>query len=115
MGQPPPYWTLTAFWGVSASLSGSGCVSGQLKECQGAYPALRAVTFEGTGSELMLRVQAKVGVPAPTGIIAGGTVCMLQGWLVLHGHSCAEDRAGVLGECTAKALQESLNAGEWSA
>ena len=101
-------------WQRQMGTTPDGCVSGQLKECQGAYPALRAVTFEGTGSELMEAVQRRVGVPGPTGIAAGGTVCMLQGWLVLHGHSCAGDRAGVLGEATAKALQESINAGEWA-
>lgn len=90
-----------------------GVVSGQLSECRRAYPALASVTFEGDGSALMGRVQEIVGVPGPTGIIAGGTVCMLQGWLVLHGHSCAEDHAGELGEATARALQESLNAREW--
>lgn len=101
-------------WQRQVNTPVDGCVSGQLKECQRSYPALAAVTFEGTGSALMERVQELVGVPNPTGIISGGTVCMLQGWLVLHGHSCADDKAGVLGECTAKALQESLNAGEWS-
>ena len=90
-----------------------GVVSGQLSECRRAYPAFTSVTFEGGGSTLMKRVQEIVGVPNPTGIIAGGTVCMLQGWLVLHGNSCAEDHAGVLGEATARALQESLNAKEW--
>ena len=88
-------------------------MSGQLKECQGSYPALAAVTFEGTGSELMAKVQTILGVPNPTGIIASGTVSMLQGWLYLHGHSCAADRAGVLGQATARSLQESLNAKEW--
>lgn len=90
-----------------------GVVSGQLNECRRAYPAFTSVTFEGGGSTLMKRVQEIVGVPNPTGIIASGTVCMLQGWLVLHGHSCAMDYAGVLDVCTARALQESLNAKEW--
>ena len=90
-----------------------GVVSGQLSECRRAYPAFTSVTFEGGGSTLMKRVQEIVGVPNPTGIIASGTVCMLQGWLVLHGHSCAMDHAGVLDVCTARALQESLNAKEW--
>lgn len=98
-------------WQVGTTID--GCVSGQLKDCQSSYPNLVAVTFEGTGSELMLEVQRRVGVPDPTGIIASGTVSMLQGWLYLHGHSCAADKAGVLGEATAKALQESLNAGDW--
>lgn len=36
-----------------------------------------------------------------------------QGWLVLRGYSCADDRAGVLGDATAKALQRSLNDVAW--
>lgn len=100
-------------WQRQLKTPADGIVSGQLSECRRAYPALTAVTFDGGGSALMKRVQEIVGVPGPTGIIAGGTVCMLQGWLVLHGHSCAEDHAGVLGEATARALQESLNAREW--
>ncbi|MBR2681843.1 MAG: CHAP domain-containing protein [Atopobiaceae bacterium] len=92
-----------------------GVVSGQLSECRRSYPALTSVTFDGDGSALMREVQKRAGVPNPTGIIAGGTVCMLQGWLVLHGHSCASDHAGILGEATARALQESLNEGEWKA
>ena len=100
-------------WQRQLGTPADGIVSGQLSECRRAYPALTAVTFEGDGSALMRRVQEIVGVPGPIGIIAGGTVCMLQGWLVLHGHSCAEDHAGVLGEATARALQESLNDREW--
>lgn len=100
-------------WQRQLGTAVDGVVSGQLGRCAPSYPRLESVTFEGGGSALMRRVQEAVGVPGPTGVIAGGTVCMLQGWLVLHGHSCAEDHAGVLGEATAKALQESLNAKEW--
>lgn len=102
-----------AEWQRQCGTMVDGCVSGQLKDCQGSYPALAAVTFEGTGSDLMRKVQEVLGVPDPTGIVASGTVSMLQGWLYLHGHSCAKSTAGVLDEWTARALQESLNAGEW--
>lgn len=91
-----------------------GVVSGQLKDCQSSYPALTAVTFEGTGSPMMKKVQKIVGVPNPKGVIASGTVAMLQGWLYLNGYSCAADKAGQLGTSTAKALQQSLNDGKWS-
>ena len=91
----------------------TGVVGGQLDACKSSYPALDSVTFEADGSELMLKVQEILGVPNPTGIIASGTVAMLQGWLYLHGYSCATDKAGILGEATAKALQRSLNDGEW--
>ena len=101
-------------WQSQLGTDVDGVVSGQLKDCQRYYPNLTAVTFEGTGSNLMRKVQEIVGVPNPTGIIASGTVCMLQGWLVLHGYSCAADNAGILGEATAKAVQQSLNDRKWS-
>ncbi len=101
-------------WQRQLGIDVNGVVSGQIKDCQRSYPNLAAVTFEGTGSALMRKVQEIVGVPNPTGIIASGTVCMLQGWLVLHGYSCAADNAGILGEATAKAVQQSLNDGKWS-
>lgn len=91
-----------------------GVVSGQAEFYASAYPRLTSVTFGSGGSDLMRAVQERVGVPYPTGVIAGGTICMLQGWLVLNGYSCASDKAGQLGEATAKALQRSLNDGKWS-
>lgn len=90
-----------------------GVVSGQLSECAKAFPALTSVTFEGTGSTLMQVVQGIVGVPGPTGRIAGGSVCYLQGWLVLHGYDLRGAIAGVLDAPTVMALQESLNDKEW--
>lgn len=102
-----------AEWQRQCGTTVDGVVSGQLWECSECYPRLTSVTYEGTGSELMRKVQGIVGVPDPTGVIASGTICMLQGWLVLHGYSCAADRAGQLNEATAKALQHSINDGAW--
>lgn len=102
-----------AEWQRQCGTTVDGVVSGQMWECSESYPRLTSVTYDGSGSELMKVVQKTVGVPNPTGIIAGGTVCMLQGWLVLRGYTCAADKAGVLGEATAKALQQSLNDGMW--
>lgn len=102
-----------AEWQRQCGTTVDGVVSGQLWECCESYPRLTSVTYDGNGSELMKAVQKTVGVPNPTGIIAGGTICMLQGWLVLRGYSCSADRAGQLGEATAKALQKSLNDGVW--
>lgn len=102
-----------AEWQRQMGTTVDGVVSGQAWECSETYPRLTSVTYEGTGSELMRKVQEAVGVPNPTGIIASGTICMLQGWLVLHGYSCAADRAGQLGEATAKALQKSLIDEAW--
>ena len=100
-------------WQRQCGTTVDGVVSGQIEACRNSYPALDSVTFEANGSELMLEVQKRLGVPHPTGIIASGTIAMLQGWLYLHGYSCAADKAGILGEATAKALQQSLNDGEW--
>lgn len=100
-------------WQRQCKTTVDGVVSGQMKYCQAFFPALTAVTFEGTGSALMKKVQEIVGVPNPTGVIASGTVCMLQGFLVLHGYSCAADSAGVLGQATAESLQKSLNDKVW--
>lgn len=91
-----------------------GVVSGQLKDCRQSYPHLESVTFEGTGSDLMRAVQTVLGVPNPTGIIFRGTIAKLQGWLYLNGYDCSGDEAGVLGEATAKAIQQSLNDRKWS-
>lgn len=102
-----------AEWQRQMGTTVDGVVSGQSWECSETYPRLTSVTYEGTGSELMRKVQKAVGVPNPTGVIASGSICMLQGWLVLHGYSCAADRAGQLGEATAKSLQRSLNDGAW--
>ena len=102
-----------AEWQRQVGTPVDGVVSGQSWDCSTSYPALISVVYDGGGSSLMLEVQKRLGVPNPTGIIASGTIAMLQGWLYLHGHSCAMSRAGVLDVHTAKALQESLNAGEW--
>lgn len=102
-----------AEWQRQCGTTVDGVVSGQLWDCSESYPRLTSVTYDGNGSELMKVVQKAVGVPNPTGIIASGTICMLQGWLVLRGYTCAADRAGQLGEATAKALQKSLNDGMW--
>lgn len=91
-----------------------GVVSGQSEMLAQSYPNLVSVEFGGGGSQLMTRVQQAVGVRPQTGVIGSGTVACLQGWLMLRGYGCKEDRAGILGESTAKALQRSLNDGEWN-
>lgn len=101
-------------WQRQMGTVADGVISGQLEECKGSFPAFRSVTFEGDGSSLMMAVQKKVGVPNPMGVISSGTVCMIQGWLVLNGYSCAADHAGRFETATAKALQQSLNDGKWS-
>ena len=92
-----------------------GIVTGQRGEYKELWPALVSISdYDGSGSALMEAVQVKVGVPNPTGVIARGTICMVQGWLVLHGYDIGDAKAGVLDIPTAKAIQESLNDGAWS-
>lgn len=91
-----------------------GVVTGQLEYCKELWPALEAIDdYNGEGSALMRRVQEIVGVSGPTGIAARGTICMIQGWLVLNGYTIGSDVAGHLQEGTAKAIQTSLNDGTW--
>jgi len=101
-------------WQRQCGTTTDGTVSGQMADCAGWYPRMSAVTFEATGSELMRVVQERVGVPNPTGIISRGTICHLQGWLVLSGYDVGGDSAGMLEAGTAKALQRSLNDRRWA-
>lgn len=91
-----------------------GVVSGQFKDARQSFPALESVTFEGSGSALMQEVQTRLGVYNPTGMIFVRTVELLQGRLIGWGYSCIGDAVGVLGEATAKAIQQSLNDRRWS-
>lgn len=103
-----------AEWQRQCGTTIDGVVSGQSADCAGWYPRMTAVTFEATGSELMRVVQKVVGVSNPTGIISRGTICLLQGRLVLTGYDVGGDSAGMLEDGTAKALQRSLNDGKWA-
>lgn len=100
-------------WQRQCKTTPDGVISGQLKDCQQSYPRLSAVTFEGTGSSLMRKVQEILGVPNPTGIIFRGTIAKLQGLLYLWGYDCGGDEAGVLDAATARAIQQSLNERKW--
>lgn len=90
-----------------------GVVSGQMAEYKSIMPALTSVTFDGGGSALIAAVQKKVGITPQSGMAAGGTICYLQGWLIMRGYDCSGDKAGVFGKETAGALQQSLNDGAW--
>lgn len=101
-------------WQEQLGTTRDGEVSGQMEEYACLFPRVSAIAYGGGGSELMMAVQRRVGgIEHPTGIAARGTVCMLQGWLQLHGYDVGSDEAGVLDEGTAKALQRSINEREW--
>jgi len=101
-------------WQKALGTTRDGVISGQLTSSKKWFPAVTSATYEGGGGPLMTAIQKKVGVPNPTGIAARGTICLLQGWLVLKGYDIGDDEAGVLDTGTAKAVQRSLNDGKWS-
>ncbi len=101
-------------WQQQCGTPVDGEISGQGENYSKWFPRITSITWEADGSALMEAVQAKIGVPNPTGVAARGTICMLQGWLVLKGYDIGNDTAGVLDEGTAMALQRSLNAGAWA-
>lgn len=102
-----------AEWQRQLKTPADGTVSGQSRVCSKWYQRLTTVEYGSGGSTLMKAVQRKVGVTPQTGVIARGTVCMIQGWLVLHGYDVGGDIAGSFGAGTAMALQRSLNEGAW--
>lgn len=102
-----------AEWQRQLGTPADGKVSGQASIYAKWYPRLTSVEYGTGGSTLMAAVQRKIGVTPATGVIARGTVCVLQGWLVLNGYDIGSDTAGKLGAGTAKALQASLYDGAW--
>lgn len=101
-------------WQTQLGTYVDGYITGQLKEYAKYWPNLEAIKYDaGSGSALVKAIQTKVGVPNPTGVMARGTICAIQGWLILHGYEIGSDIAGYLGVNTAKAIQISLNTKEW--
>lgn len=94
-----------------------GEIWGQWAPNRWRYPAITCpVRYDnGTGSALVRAVQEIIGLE-PDGVIGYWFVGTLQEWLERRGHDIGP--AGVdhiLGNATARAVQESINAGEWAA
>lgn len=94
-----------------------GEIWGQWAPNRWRYPAITCpVRYDnGTGSALVRAVQEIIGLE-PDGVIGYWFVGTLQDWLDRRGHDIGP--AGVdhiLGNATARAVQESINAGEWAA
>ena len=105
--------TLTK-WQKDMGTEPDGEISGQAAELADAYPRLECVTYERYGSELMVKVQEMLGIHPATGVIGHGTICYLQGHLVMLGYKrCLKGKVGVLDEPTAMDLQDSINDGKW--
>ena len=102
-------------WQKQMGTKPDGVITGQRTEDARFWPQLVAIDgYDGSGSQLVKAVQTKIGVPHPTGVWARGSICLLQGWLVLHGYDIGHDEAGVLDKGTARGVQESLNDRAWS-
>ena len=101
-------------WQRDMGTKPDGNISGQAAELADAYPRLECVTYERYGSELMLKMQEILGIHPATGVIGYGTICYLQGYLIMLGYKrCLKSRVGVLDEYLAMDLQESINDGKW--
>lgn len=101
-------------WQRDMGTEPDGSISGQAAELADAYPRLECVTYERYGSELMVKLQEMLGIHPATGVIHFGTICYLQGWLIMRGYKrCLKGKVGVLDEFTAKDLQEAINNGEF--
>lgn len=101
-------------WQTQMGTPVDGDVSGQYADNRKYFEGLTAVTYGATGSALVRRVQVVVGAERD-GIWGMETSTKLQQWLISKGYSCGDAGAdGYFGHESAKALQRSLNAGEWS-
>lgn len=100
-------------WQKALKTTVDGVVSGQLPEYKVCFARFETIEFDGGGSDLIRVVQRIVGVPDPTGVAGPHTIALIQAFLTGKGYSCANDRVGVCGDGTAKAIQKSLNDGVW--
>ena len=106
-------------WQRALGTYDDGFVSGQDWADSSYTPRLVSVErcYGGGGSSLVRAIQRKVGMSWSDvdGLMGPQTVRCIQSWLYLRGYDCGESGVdGVLGECTAKAIQRSLNDGAWS-
>ena len=101
-------------WQEQVGTEPDGVITGQRDELAKYWPRVAAIDdYDGSGSQLVMKVQQIVGVPKPTGVWSRGTICLIQGWLVLHDYDIGHDEAGVLDEGTAAGIQVSLNDRAW--
>ena len=109
--------TSVARWQGEVGTTPDGEIWGQWSPNRWRYPAITCpIRYDaGTGSALVRAVQRRIGLE-PDGVIGYWTVGTLQEWLDRRGHYIgAAGVDHVLGNATARAVQESINAGEWAA
>lgn len=102
-------------WQRQLGTEPDGVITGQRAEDAKWWPNLVAIDdYDGSGSQLVRKVQQIVGVPNPTGVWSRGSICMMQGWLHMRGYDLRDAVAGMIDAPTAAAIQESINDGEWA-
>lgn len=94
-------------WQRQLGTTPDGEVSGQVRDNASHFRNLLAVTWERSGSQMVMAIQRKVGA-TPDGIIGPQTVRAIQNFVDVTAD-------GYLGHETACAIQRSINAGEWAA
>ena len=88
-------------------------VSGQFRDLSWRFPSLLAVTYERSGSLMVMEVQRRLDID-PDGVIGHDFVGALQEWLDRHGYDIGPRGVDhILGLATGKALQRSLNDRRW--
>ena len=96
-------------WQASLGTLQDGVISGQCYDSWQYFPAMNAVTWERTGSQLIREVQRKVGAGVD-GYWGPETSYCIQNFLIEHGFSVgAEGADGYFGTSSVKGLQTSLN------
>ena len=95
-----------AEWQRQLGTPADGKVSGQVRDNAAHFRNLLPVTWERSGSRMVVALQRRVGA-ATDGIIGPQTVRGIQNYVGVTAD-------GYLGFQTAQAIQRSLNEGRWS-
>lgn len=96
-------------WQKSLKTVQDGVISGQLRGNWKYFPAITSVTWERTGSQLVIAIQKKVGAD-PDGYWGPDTSTKIQKFLIKNGFSVGPEGAdGYFGTNSVKGLQKSLN------
>lgn len=108
-------WDTIGYWQQVMKTPVDNKITGQYAPNKVWFPAITSVRYDkGTGSKLIRAVQNKLGID-PDGVMGYEFTGSLQEWLVKRGYDigpCGIDH--VFGRDCGRALQESLNNGEWS-
>lgn len=106
-------WNTIIDWQNQLGINEDGKIEGQYNSNKQYHSGMCNVSYDGTGSKLVLAIQAKVGTDID-GQWGPGTSKAIQQWLEDNCYSVGFAGVdGYFGTESVKALQESLNDGKW--